>query len=89
MGVSEPLFEAIPNFIVFSDYEALKIKTLVFKLRNKDSVSRRVKIVQPETNLFKICPFNENSQNETEKFFGIGNKVAPGLEISFLIRFSP
>ena len=83
------MFEAIPNLIVFSDYEALKIKTLVFKLRNKDSVSRRVKIMQPETNLFKICPFNEKSREETEKYLNVGNKVAPGLEISFLIRFSP
>lgn len=74
---------------MFSDYEALKIKTLVFKLRNKDSVSRRVKIMQPETNLFKICPFSEALRSETERFLDVGNKVAPGLEISFLIRFSP
>jgi hydrocephalus-inducing protein len=87
--LSEPMFEAIPNLIVFSDYEALKIKTIVFKLRNKDSVSRRVKIMQPETNLFKICSVNEASREETEKYLGVGNKVAPGLEISFLVRFSP
>lgn len=86
--VSEPLFEAIPPVIRFSDYEALKVKTMVFKLRNKDSVSRRVKIVQPETNLFKISPLNENDP-EQNAFFSVGNKIAPGLEISFLVKFSP
>lgn len=45
--------------------------------------------MQPETNLFKICPVNEASSSEFEKFLGVGNKVAPGLEIAFLIRFSP
>ena len=42
---TEPLFEPIPSIIMFSDYEALKVKTMVFKLRNKDTVTRRVKIV--------------------------------------------
>jgi hydrocephalus-inducing protein len=88
VAVSEPLFEAIPPVIRFADYEALKVKTIIFKLRNKDSVSRRVKIVQPETNLFKISPMNEND-SEASNFFSVGNKIAPGLEISFIVKFSP
>ena len=79
----KPIFEALPPVIVFSDFEALKVKTRVLKLRNLDSVTRRVKIVQPETNLFRIAPINQEEGQYS------GSKVAPGLETSFLVKFSP
>lgn len=85
--INEPLFEAVPPVIFFSDYEALKVKTVIFKLRNKDIFSRRVRIIQPETNLFKITLLDE-SESETG-FREIEKKIAPGLEIAFQIKFAP
>lgn len=83
LPMDKPIFEAIPPVLVFSDYEALKVKTRVLKLRNLDSVTRRVKIVQPETNLFRIVPMSPDDGHYS------GSKVAPGLETSFLVKFSP
>ena len=45
VSIDEPLFEPIPSLIQFSDYEPLQIKTRIFRLRNKDKVARRVRII--------------------------------------------
>lgn len=58
VSIDEPLFEPIPPMIQFSDYEPLQIKTKVFKLRNKDKVARHVRIIQPESRLFQVLPYN-------------------------------
>ena len=84
LPITKPIFEAIPPVIMFSDYEALKVKTLTLKLRNRDSVARRVKIIQPETNLFKVYPKTDKTTLSPK-----GNKVAPGLDLCFNIKFSP
>lgn len=85
-----PLFEPIPSVVMFSNYEALKVRTQVFKLRNRDNVTRRVKIIQPDTNLFKIVPFSEDTTEENfERQQKFGSKVAPGLEVSYVIKFAP
>ena len=36
LPINTPLFEAIPPVIMFSDYEALNVKTAILKLRNRD-----------------------------------------------------
>ncbi|EGR30730.1 hypothetical protein IMG5_124970 [Ichthyophthirius multifiliis] len=75
------------------------MKEKIFKLRNKDKVARRVKIIQPDSRLFQVIPALSNQslgqsqisnqkQTETEKKY-IGNKIAPGMEASFIIKFSP
>lgn len=74
--IDEPLFEAIPPVICFSDYEPLQIKEKVFKLRNKDRFSRRVKIIQPDSKLFQILlPTDTKTNNKIES----GTKVAAGM----------
>jgi len=52
VSIDEPLFEPIPPLIQFTDYEPLQLKEKVFRLRNKDKVVRRVKILQPDSRLF-------------------------------------
>ena len=52
VAIDEPLFEAIPPIIQFTDYEPLQLKQKIFKLRNKDKVARRVKILPPDSRLF-------------------------------------
>ena len=84
--MDEPLFEPIPSLLCFNDYEPLQIKEQRFRLRNKDKFARRVKIIQPESRLFQVIPFNSanlfqkvNKSCNTDLFSG--NKVAPGMEI--------
>lgn len=45
-------------------------------------MARRVKIIQPETNLFRINSIHPNNTN-------FSNKIAPGLDLCFEIQFSP
>jgi hydrocephalus-inducing protein len=86
--IDEPLFEPIPPIIQFTDYEPLQIKEKIFKLRNKDSVARRVKIFKPDSRLFQVIPMGSNGAQKGAHVFG-GTKVAPGMETNFIIRFSP
>lgn len=85
VDIDEPLFEAIPPVISFTDYEPLQIKEKVFKLRNKDRFSRRVKIIQPDSKLFQIVLPTDNKTGKIEA----GTKVAAGMETKFVVRFSP
>ena len=79
--VDEPLFEPIPPLIQFTDFEPLQIKEKIFKLRNKDGVARRVKIIQPDSRLFQVIPANsvaykqyKKKDSDVNSIFG-GNKV--------------
>lgn len=36
LPIETPLFEPLPPVIMFSDYEALNVKTAILKLRNRD-----------------------------------------------------
>lgn len=62
----------------------MQIKEKIFKLRNKDRFSRRVKIVQPDSRLFQVL-----SGTKGESLEGEGRKVAAGMDTKFVIRFSP
>lgn len=79
--VDQPLFEPIPSVIQFTDFEPLQIKEKVLKLRNKDNVARRVKIIQPDSRLFTVVPVTSGLYRQqsaktkpTSNAFG-GNKV--------------
>ncbi len=54
----------------------------MLKLRNKDRFSRRVKILQPDSNLFEVFA-------EGKGKLEAGTKVAAGMETRFIVRFSP
>lgn len=76
--------------IKFTDYEPLQIKTMVFRLRNKDRVARTIKIIQPESRLFQVSLYaSEKGVTGEENVFSSGSKVAPGLEVKYMIKFSP
>lgn len=71
------------------------------KLRNKDKVARSVKIVPPDSKLFQVQAMKKSQKLKgSKKSTGTGftdaadidnmsQRVAPGMEISFLIKFSP
>ena len=66
VSVDEPLFEPIPPIIQFTDYAPMQIKDKVFKLRNKDKVARRVKILQPDSRLFEVIPAPINTPSNAK-----------------------
>ncbi|CAJ1447961.1 unnamed protein product [Effrenium voratum] len=82
--VDEPLFQATPPEIRFSDFECLQSLDATLHLRNQDNVARRVKVLQPDSTFFKVLPGKGRKAN------GEGdNKVAPGMEVSYIVRFTP
>ncbi|CAE7232366.1 HYDIN [Symbiodinium sp. CCMP2456] len=82
--VEEPLFKATPPEIRFANFESLQNLDATLCLRNQDNVARRVKILQPDSTFFKVLP------GKGRKINGDGdNKVAPGMEVSYTVRFTP
>ena len=91
VSVDEPIFQPEPSQILFEDYEPLQILTKVLKLRNRDIVPRRVIIIHPENRLFQILPYiiSNNSKSNHEKGESANTKVASGMKVSYLIKFTP
>ena len=93
MSVDEPIFQPEPYMIVFEDYEPLQILSKVLKLRNRDIVPRRVSIIHPENRLFQVFPYIKNKNGvglaKQDQGESANTKVAPGMEVSYLIKFTP
>ena len=90
VSVDEPIFQPEPSTILFEDYEPLQILEKVLKLRNRDTVPRRVNIVHPENRLFQVLPYIRNKGSKGKEGGESANtKVAPGMEVSYLIKFTP
>ena len=90
VSVDEPIFQPEPSTILFEDYEPLQILEKVLKLRNRDTVPRRVNIVHPENRLFQVLPYiHHKGQKGKEGGESANTKVAPGMEVSYLIKFTP
>lgn len=96
--IDEPLFQAEPKVILFTDYEPLQHRSQVLKLRNRDVLPRRVSIVPPESRLFQVTPYkkykkdgynNKHNEEEYESLDMSNTKVASGMEVSYLIKFTP
>ena len=92
MSVDEPIFQPEPSTILFEDYEPLQILEKVLKLRNRDIVPRRVSIIHPENRLFQVFPYitsKNSSSTRHDQGESANTKVAPGMEVSYLIKFTP
>ena len=91
VSVDEPIFQPEPRQILFEDYEPLQILTKVLKLRNRDKVPRRVSIIHPENRLFQVLPYitSKSSKSNHDEGESANTKVAPGMEVSYLIKFTP
>ena len=69
------------------------------KFRNKDKVARSVKIVPPDSKLFQVMPCKKSSMTKSTKksiadedksdIDNMSQRVAPGMEVSFIVKFSP
>lgn len=77
----ETLFQALPSEVHFSDYEAFSVHTATIRLRNKDTVARRVQVEPSSSHFFKISSCNRGKN--------ANSKVAPGMEVQYTLTFKP
>ncbi|KAH7442763.1 hypothetical protein KP509_02G000200 [Ceratopteris richardii] len=83
----EPLFQPLPQEIIFSDYEPFKKYTAMLQLRNNDKAMRRVQVltVDPET-VTVHQPYDQGN----EIYVDMGtNKVACGMKVTYIVTFCP
>ena len=66
-----------------------------FPCRNKDRVARSIKIIAPDNKLFTVTPAkktattNQKSKAGAEDIDMLSCKVAPGMEITYIVKFYP
>ena len=84
VDIGEPIFQPFPPKIIFHGYEAHSELVARLSLRNNDSVSRRVKILRPQSPFVTVEPEITSSGQKKS-----GNKVAPGMETHFRVTFRP
>jgi hypothetical protein len=70
----------------------------LYAYRNKDKVARSVRIVPPDSKLFTVTPARakrsglggtSSSAKSQEGLDQMSTKVAPGMEISYIVKFAP
>ncbi len=76
--IGEPLFRPNPPVVEFEDFRALRTYETQLFLRNSDNVARRCKVFPPDSQYFEVIPSKNNR-----------DKVAPGMEICYTVRFKP
>ena len=78
LGIDEPLFQPFPSKLHFQRYIPCQCYEVPLSLRNNDKVARAVRVSQVPSPYFEIItPPNASA------------KVAPGIDITFIIRFMP
>ncbi|TMW60398.1 hypothetical protein Poli38472_000440 [Pythium oligandrum] len=83
----KPLFEPMPAEVWIDEYTPFQMLTTKLSFRNCDSVARRFKIEPVSSPFFKILPYNPSSSTKSES--RVDGKIAAGMDISFLLEFSP
>ncbi|CAK0791290.1 unnamed protein product [Prorocentrum cordatum] len=84
-----PLFSVMPPVIAFQDFEGLQTYEATVTLRNQDKVARRVKVFEPDSSFFELRPGRNAAHSRRSSSGGSGDKVAPGMEVSYVVRFKP
>lgn len=87
--VDQPLFSVSPSVITFTDFEGLQTYEASLTLRNQDNVARRVKVYPPNSPFFDLAPGRGRGRSRKANGGSGGDKVAPGMEVSYVIRFKP
>ena len=76
--VDEPLFQAFPSKLVFTDYEPFGVYTKTLYFRNNDVVPRRIRLEPLDSEHFFI-------QANPRK----ADRIASGMEVSWTVTFRP
>ena len=78
LSIDEPLFQPFPSELHFQRFVPCQSYEIPLSLRNNDKVARAVRVSQVESPYFEIItPPNASA------------KVAPGIDITFTIKFMP
>ncbi|KAJ3416712.1 hypothetical protein HDV05_000542 [Chytridiales sp. JEL 0842] len=79
--LDKPLFQAYPSEIILQSYEAFQTYEITISFRNNDKFARKLKLEPINHPHFVVTGMkNESLQS---------GKVAPGMEVQFLLRFTP
>lgn len=78
VDIDEPVFQPYPSRLVFQNYKPYETYEIPLVLRNNDKVARNVRVIQEESPYFDVVPPKIAS-----------SKVAPGMEVTFLVQFKP
>nr|KAJ3422705.1 CDP-diacylglycerol--glycerol-3-phosphate 3-phosphatidyltransferase [Polyrhizophydium stewartii] len=76
-----PLFHPEPSNISLQSYLPFKTYELVINFRNMDKFARKLRLEPIDSAHFSVHGWNTNSLNS--------GKVAPGMEIPFIVKFKP
>jgi hydrocephalus-inducing protein len=76
--IDKSLFQPFPSDLRYQNYEAGQVLELPIAFTNRDRVARRFRVLPSESPYFDIIsPANA------------AKKVAPGVSLTFIVRFSP
>ena len=78
VDVDQALFQPFPSEVTFQKFEPHHTYEFPLQLRNLDKVARNVKVTSEESPYFSVT-----CQKPA------GSKVAPGMEITFTVVFTP
>ena len=78
MHVDQALFQPFPSEVIFQQFEPHHTYEFPLQLRNLDKVARLVKVTHQESPYFNVT---------CQKLSG--SKVAPGMEITYHVVFTP
>ena len=71
--VDAPLFQPSPKVVVYENYAPFATHEYKLYFRNNDGVSRRIKVIQPESSFFQVsAPHASNGEQLRQ------SKIAPG-----------
>lgn len=83
--VGRPIFQPYPQMLKFPQYEPFGVYEQTLFFRNNDSVSRRIRVLPPESPYFEVIgPRSPVGLKELEH-----SKIGPGMEVCFIVKFRP
>ena len=81
VNVDDPIFQPFPTLLQYEKFEALEQYESVLSFRNNDTVARRIKILPLGVPFLSLTAASDG--------YDQSGKVAPGMEIKFLVKFAP
>jgi len=83
--LDRPIFQPYPHVLKFPQYEPFGVYEQTLFFRNNDSVSRRIRVMPPESPFFEVIgPRSPVGLKELEH-----GKIGPGMEVVFIVKFRP
>ncbi len=71
--VDAPLFQPSPKVVVYENYAPFATHEYKLYFRNNDGVSRRIKVIQPESSFFQVSAPHASNGEQLKQ-----SKIAPG-----------